>query len=283
MDPLTQWMQEISVANTIIQFTQVWPVLTGYHENEFMFYQQQNKVKPPPRVVQLTWADMMGTASKSAPSTPRPPPSKTRVYKARQILSGFCNNGKLYQEAVQGAASLPPAPKTAYTRPNPNKLDRMFGQSVVKVYEFTQEEWVECARKYVKDIRVMQWKYEPLTTYCRSILRKDATPPNIFGAKLTPNQAEQLMDAHYWLNLCPNSEHAIKQTASNAIFYYKLFGWHVRNIHSYRRTKSEFDRRIFQKRAQLMAHGSTSVQLTLPTSIDGRKSDRGRKKRKVTM
>lgn len=276
-------MERMCPSDVFSQFTYLNTMLKTYHDSNFVIYEQQNAVAAPVQP-NLNRFNVGTKTDKTAPAI-RPfqqiALGKTRMYRTRHIIPGYCNNEQTCKQAF-GALTPPPTPTSEYVHRNPNKMDRQFHQPnvVIRMYEFTQDEWIEFAKKCIQSPKIHKYGYEPLTTYYIYVLQSKTNPllakPNQFGARLTLAQSRELLDAYYWVHMKQDAKY------QSVLFYYKMFGWYVRAKDSYRITKNVVDRHLFQKQQQLIQMGIASVQLK-PTDEDKRKSFRGRKKRKLTM
>jgi hypothetical protein len=308
-------LQKQSLVDVYTQYGRLIRTLGPYHEQHFPAYQDQyaQLVGHKPVIFQPSWNQFMdsvklGNSVSSSIPTPLMPlsrtpssttPSMTRPYRARIVVPGFCNQERTGEQCMN--IKVPKTPSAEYIRPNINKDDRYFTktQQTIRIYEYTQAEWIELARKCVNNIKVMQMNFQPLTIYCQYVLKAKAanaqsqfqpgsqsqpqlggqdglTPPAIFSAKLTKVQKDELLDAFYWSEMKHNREYM------GIINYYKLLGWFVRRKDGYRQTKHHMERQSVLKRNQLIANGTLQLKYELPKN--GVKSARGRKrKQNVTL
>ncbi len=306
---LQQCVQLQSVTGMCNQYHDLFDWVRQHHDDNFQLFQHQfqQQMKPKTAFFQPSWAQILHyiqnpSASSSTSITPPPVVSKpvsvgkTRLYRTRSLVPGFYNQERTFAKVY--AKTVPETPSNLYQNPNVNRDDRHFPLSnqTIRIFQFTQSEWVEYARECLKTTTTKLNRCEPLMTYIRYVMenkgkgtsrttegsetRSDETKvdepsiPNIFGPKLTNEQKNELLDAYYWVHMKHDESH------KPVLFYYKLSGWFVRAKDGYRSTKSHDARQLILKRNELIQKGSIALQVKTKQDAANRvKSCRGRKRK----
>lgn len=273
---LQQALQRQSLTAMCTQYHSLIDWVRQYHADAFPTFQYQ--FKKPKSAFQPSWTQIIGVNKSTTTSTSTKDLGKTRAYRTRSLVPGFCNNERTFAKVYN--CVVPKTPTNLYKRPNINRDDRYFSgtNQTVRLFQFTQAEWIQHAHECLKTPSTVTFnKCEPLITYIRYVVQggesKDSKepPPNIFGAKLTNDQKEELLDAYYWVHMKGDPTH------KTVLFYYKLYGWFARMKDGYRSTKSHELRELNIKRQKLIALGSLPVQPKQSESPNRVKSTRGRK------
>jgi len=269
-------------------------IFRRHHELYFGLFEQCHKnsvLHKPTAPYQLSWFQLMKQRAPSAEimqARPSARPSitqlgKTREYKSKSYVPGYCNGEKTYEQAY--STKVPATPAELYQHPNINKDDRQFRatQQTVRIHQLTSDEWLKHAEQCMKSSSLLTMSHcEPMMTYIRYILKqrdlrqKNKPPepvPSILGAKLTNDQKRELLDAFYWVHFKK------EERFRSILFYYKLYGWYVRVKDGYRITKANDARQLVIKRSQLIEKGQLQLKVRPVVSSDRAKSRRGRKRK----
>lgn len=280
---LQQALQRQSLTAMCNQYNSLIDWVRQYHADAFPTFQYQ--FKKPKSAFQPSWTQILGvkttvssTSVSSTTSATTKNLGKTRAYRTRSLVPGFCNNERTFANVYN--CIVPKTPTNLYKRQNVNRDDRYFDgtNQTVRLFQLTQAEWIQHARECLKTPSTITFnKCEPLMTYIRYVVQcgeekePKESPPNIFGAKLTNDQKEELLDAYYWVHMKGDPTH------KTVLFYYKLYGWFARVKDGYRSTKNHELRELNIKRQKLIAFGSLRVQPKHSVDANRLKSSRGRK------